>query len=132
VRVEQAHPAIPATDRLSALTSSHQFDHPPAWSHLDGAREGEVQLVLPTSPADLNRWGFALHNCLGSYKQKVDSGQRLVLGVVVKGQLQGAVEVDPVRRRIVQATATKNRPLARVTRNTVAAMLLARGTIARA
>ena len=93
---------------------------------------GDTELVLPTSPAELRRWGFELRNCLGGYKPQIDSGRKLVLGIRIRGRLAGAVEIDPARRSIVQMEAANNRPLPHTTRQTVAAMLLAGGAIARA
>lgn len=136
-RVEPARPAAPPPARQAAPSlenwkSTGRFDHPPAWKELDRVEQGEVQLRLPGAVADLNRWGFELGNCLGSYRAPVDEGRSLVLGIFVRGNLSGAVEVDPAKRRIVQISSIKSRPLPRATRETVTAMLLARGAVTRA
>ena len=115
---------------LETWKSTGSFVHPPAWIRLDGLTQGHVQLRLPESPADLNRWGFELNNCLGSYQSSIDEGRSLVLGIFVRGHLDGAVEVDPAKRRIVQISSVKSRPLPKATRQTVTAMLMTRGAVA--
>lgn len=129
-----APPAMSAQRRTPptpVAPPAETFEHPEAWTHLDGATLGDVALVLPTGPADLQRWGSQLKNCLGSYKAQVDNGRRMILGIQIRGRLAGAVEVDPARRSIVQIEAANNRPLPKATKRTVTAMLYARGAITR-
>ncbi len=127
-----ARPTTTAPTHRTPPTAPDQFDHPASWVQLDGATVGDIELVLPTSSGELQRWGRELRNCLGAYNAPVESGRRLVLGIKIQGRLAGAVEVDPARRSIVQVEAADNRPLPRTTRQTITAMLLARGAIARA
>jgi hypothetical protein len=56
----------------------------------------------------------------------------MILGIQIRGRLAGAVEVDPARRSIVQIEAANNGPLPKATKQTVAAMLHARGAITQA
>jgi hypothetical protein len=125
-------PARSAAPSLQSWKSAGRFVHPPEWRRLDGATQGDVQLKLPQTPADLNLWGFELHNCLGSYRKPVDEGRSLVLGIFIRGRLGGAVEVDPAKRRIVQISATRSRSLPKAIREMVTAMLISRGAVARA
>ncbi len=128
----QPHPALRRRPATVVDPRPDLFDHPASWAQYDGARVGDIELVLPNSPAELELWGSELRNCLGSYTALVDSGRRLVLGIQIRGRLAGAVEVDPARRSIIQLEAANNRPMPRTTRQAVTAMLLARGAIARA
>lgn len=125
-------PARSAAPSLQSWKSAGRFVHPPAWRRLDGVTKGDVELKLPNTPADLNLWGFELHNCLGSYRKPVDEGRSLVLGIFIRGRLGGAVEVDPAKRRIVQISATRSRSLPTTIREVVTAMLISCGAVARA
>jgi hypothetical protein len=106
-----------------------RFEHPHLWRRAGRAQVGDVELVLPVDPAELEAWGRALGNCLGGYANVVGTHRRLVLGIRVKGVLTGAVSVDPVNQAIVEIGGAGNRPLPAPLVATVNAMLNARGII---
>ncbi len=122
--VRAPQPAPPAPEPLPA-----RFEHPALWRQAGRAQTGDVELVLPVDPAELEAWGRALHNCLGGYAKAVRTHRRLVLGIRVKGVLTGAVSADPVKQTIIEISGGRNRPLEAPLVAVVNAMLHARGII---
>jgi hypothetical protein len=57
------------------------------------ARLGPLELIPLRSATDLGRAARGLHNCLGSYRYELVSGQDLLLGVRQAGQWQAAIHL---------------------------------------
>jgi hypothetical protein len=84
-----------------------------------GFRWGPVELVVPTSSAELSQWGQVLHNCLGDYTAAVLAGRSWLVGVRCDEVLVGCAEIDPRHRSIRQLLGPFNRPLPEQVRNDV-------------
>lgn len=97
------------------------FRHPALVRELQGVALGELQLVVPRTPAELRAWGRLLGNCLGDFGPAVASGRTTVVGVRQGGLFVAALELRLHDRTLVQFLGAHNRvPPAAVVRPVVA------------
>jgi hypothetical protein len=108
IQVARMAPAM--VDR-GPVPDSSVWSVPPPLVPACGFRWGPVELVVPTSAAQLRSWGQVLHNCLGDYSPAVMAGRSWLIGVRCDEVLVGCAEVDPARRAIRQLLGPRNRPL---------------------
>jgi hypothetical protein len=101
----------PAVVDRGPVPDSSVWSVPPPLVPACGFRWGPVELVVPTSAAQLRSWGQVLHNCLGDYSPAVMAGRSWLIGVRCDEVLVGCAEVDPARRAIRQLLGPRNRPL---------------------
>jgi len=83
---------------------------PPGWKRVNGlcAVNGKWSIHLPTSTGELKFWGEHLHNCVGGYGHKINSGSSIVFTVRLQGQLAYCVEIDATTRRCRQFSGNRN------------------------
>jgi hypothetical protein len=101
--------ASAAAGRRPTTTPQYVYEPPLSMVHHLGI--GSVQLVLPADPAELRAWSARLDNCLDTYPGSVRAGTAWIIGVRYEGHLFAAIEIDPLRRRVVQFLGRSNRPV---------------------
>jgi hypothetical protein len=109
----------PAVDDREPPPTQAVWSVPPPLVPASGFRWGPVELVVPTSSAELSQWGQVLHNCLGDYTAAVLAGRSWLIGVRCDEVLVGCAEIDPRHRSIRQLLGPFNRPLPEQVRNDV-------------
>ncbi|MCX7621324.1 MAG: hypothetical protein N2037_10835 [Acidimicrobiales bacterium] len=86
------HPPV----NLPPLSGNVALHYPPHLVRLQGASLGDsLTLALPRTTAELESWGRALNNCLGSFGPAVASAASWLVGVRVRGRLRYVAEVTP-------------------------------------
>jgi hypothetical protein len=111
-RIQVARPAPAVDTRAQApIPDSTVWAVPPPLVPASGFRWGPVELVVPTSTAELRRWGMLLNNCLGDYSAAVVAGRSWLVGVRRDELLIGCAEIEPGRRTIRQLVGAHNQPL---------------------
>jgi len=104
--------AAPTAAPVAGGARTERFVYDEPWHQLHRRARGDLELVLPATPAELDGWSRTLHNCLDTFGAAVASGRSLIVGIRVDGLLRGAAEITPATGRIVQLLGARNRPLA--------------------
>jgi hypothetical protein len=79
-----------------AILPNETVKVPEIWEPVDGlcGIDGDWSINLPRDTATLKYWGETLHNCVGGYGPKINSGQSVVFVVYVNGELKYCVEAS--------------------------------------
>ena len=99
--------AVP--ERVLAPRLAGRINYDEQWRCLHRARRGSVELVLPNTTAEIERWGVVLDNCLNIYAQAALRGHTLIVGIRDNGRLVGAMQINPRHRLVVQIEGPHNR-----------------------
>jgi hypothetical protein len=118
--------AAPRTQRAPRPLA---FVHEPTVATIDGAESGNIRLVLPRTPAELDTWGHLLGTCVGDFVHAVALGRSWIIGVEVDGVLGACIEVQPATRSVRQFLGRNNRAVRPAVREPVLRLLCASGII---
>ena len=81
----------------------------PRWlKELEGTKFGPYTLSFPRTNHDLVGAGALLHNCVGGYGDKVVTGASWIMFFKLGESLHVCIEVDSIRKRVVQAKLDRN------------------------
>lgn len=83
----------------------------PALRGVDGFEREGIRYLVPTSRAELERWGDVLLTCVGEYADPVIRGVSWIIGLECEGRVIGCVEVRAHGRTVRQALGARNQPL---------------------
>jgi hypothetical protein len=80
--------------KISDSNVGISYQNHPKIEPLDHKVIGDLVIRLPKDKHTLNEWGQTLHNCIGSYFNRIISDQSIVIGFYRNQQIQYAMELQ--------------------------------------
>lgn len=76
------------------LGEDFELECPKQVELVNGLKFGDYEIVAPKSSHQMQDWGNAMNNCIGSYASLVKQGQTIILGVLEKGVIKYGIELN--------------------------------------
>lgn len=124
--------AAPFTPGATPTGGAVVIRYPPATWALHGRLVSpSLRLVLPRTIGELDAWGRAMRNCLGSFAASAAAGQSVIIGVERNDSLAYCAEITPTARTIRQFVGRFNRPIPVADAGAICRVLVGAGLVDR-